>query len=174
MLKRLSTAHSSSGISAAEGRGPENPEIIHQLAVWPVSQGKIQRQLSTEASDLMLASRRMKSSQSYESHFGKSARWCSERGRNPVSGPTADVANFLAHLHEEGYHQSRSLNAYRLAISSTVDGVEVEKHPVISRLLKGAYHARPPLPRYTCTWDVQVVLQYFESLGPSTSLSTHP
>ena len=115
----------------------------------------------------------MKSSQSYESHFGKWTRWCSEWGRNPVSGPIADVANFLAHLHEEGY-QSRPLNAYRSAISSvhdTVDGVEVGKHPVISRLLKGAYHARPQLPRYTCTWDVQVVLRYFESLGPSTSLS---
>ena len=94
-------------------------------------------------------------------------------GRNPTSGPIADVANFLAHLHEEGY-QSRSLNACHSAISSvhdTVDGVEVRKHPVISRILKGAYHARPPLPRYTCTWDVQVVLRYFESLGPSMSLS---
>ena len=104
--------------------------------------------LSTEASELMLASWRAKSSQTYDSLFRKWASWCSERSRNPVSGPIADVANFLAHLHEEGY-QSRSLNAYRSAISSvhdTVDGVEVGKHPMISRLLKGAYHARPPLP----------------------------
>ena len=121
----------------------------------------------------MLASWRTKSSQSYESLFGKWARWCSERGRDPVSGPIADIANFLAYLHEEGY-QSRSLNAYRSAISSvhdSVDGVEVGKHPMISRLLKGAYHVRPPLPQYAATWNVQVVLQYIEGLGPSGSLS---
>ena len=39
------------------------------------------------------------------------------------------------------------------------------------RLLKGAYYIRPPLPRYTVTWDVQLVLQYIEGLGPFTSLS---
>ena len=89
--------------------------------------------LSSETSKLMLASWRTKSSQSYDSLFGKWARWCAERDHNPISGPVADTANFLAHLHEAGY-QSRSLNAYRSAISSvhdTVDGVEVGKHPMI-------------------------------------------
>ena len=38
------------------------------------------------------------------------------------------------------------------------------------RLLKGAFHERPPLPRYTATWDVQTVIQYLESLGPTTAL----
>ena len=172
--ERLSTAHPSSGISASERGDPENPRnnssVSRVACLWERYRDS---QLSTEASDFMLASWRTKSTQSYESHFGKWACWCSERGHNPVSGPIANVANFLAHLHEEGY-QSRSLNAYRSAISSvhdTVDGVEVGKRPVISRLLKGAYHARPPLSRYTCTWDVQVVLHYFESLGPSMSLS---
>ena len=52
----------------------------------------------------------------------------------------------MADLHEEGY-QSSSLNVFRSAISSLhdkVDGVEVGKHPTITRLLKarlkGAYH----------------------------------
>ena len=75
----------------------------------------------------------------------------------PFSGPVADVANFLAHLHYEGY-QSQSLNAYRSAISSVhdaIDGVEVKKHPMVSRLLKGAYRVRPPLPIYMgCTSDI--------------------
>jgi len=129
--------------------------------------------LSEEASNLMLASWRTKSSQTYDSLFNKWVSWCAERHRDPVSGPIADVANFLAYLFEEGY-KSRSLNSFRSAISSAhdpVDGVEVGKHPTISRLLKGAYHSRPPLPRYTTTWNVQVVLQYLDGLGPSASLS---
>ena len=85
----------------------------------------------------------------------------------------SEVANFLADLHEEGY-QSSSLNVFRSAISSVhdkVDGVEVGKHPTITRLLKGAFHERPPLPRYTSTWDVNKVLQYLKNLGPSNGLT---
>ena len=107
--------------------------------------------LSTEASNLMLASWRSKSSQTYDSLFNKWVRWCGERSRDPVSGPVADVANFLAHLFEEGY-QLQSLNSFRSAISSVhgpVDGVEVDKHPMISRLLKGAFPSRL---QYTSAW----------------------
>ena len=67
-----------------------------------------------------------------------------------------------------------SLNVFRSAISSVHDkfnGVEVGKHPTITRLLKGAFHERPPLPRYTSTWDVNKVLQYLKSLGPSNGLT---
>ena len=83
------------------------------------------------------------------------------------------MVNFLAHFFEQGY-QSRSLNAYSSAISSVhdrVDGMEVGKHPMVTRLLKGAFHARHPLPHYTSTWDVRTVLEYIEGLGSSSSLS---
>ena len=115
--------------------------------------------LSEEASKLLLQSWRVKSGQSYDSHFWKWTCWCSERGRNPTSGPASDVANFLAELHQQGY-QSRSLNAFRSTISSAhdqVDGVAIGRHP-ICRMLKGAFHATPPLPHYTATWNVQTVL----------------
>ena len=91
----------------------------------------------------------------------------------PFSGPVSEVANFLAELHREGY-QSSSLNVFRSAVSSVhekVDGVEIGKHPTITRLLKGAFHERPPLPRYVSTWDVNIVLQYLKGLGPSSDLS---
>ena len=56
--------------------------------------------------------------------------------------------NFLADLHSQGY-QNNSLNAYQSAISSVhdkVDDMDVGKHQLVTRLLKGAFHARPPLP----------------------------
>jgi len=68
------------------------------------------------------------------------------------------VANFLADLHAQGY-QTSSIN--RSAISSVhdrLDDMDVGKHPLVSRILKGAFHARPPLPHYISTWNVQVVL----------------
>ena len=129
--------------------------------------------LSEEASRLLLASWRTKANQSYDSHFRKWLSWSLERSFNPVSGPVAEVANFLAHLFEQGY-QSCSLNAYRSAISSVhdrVDGTEVGKHPIFTRLLKCAFYARPPLPCYTATWNVQALLEYIEGMGTTSSLS---
>jgi len=86
---------------------------------------------------------------------------------------SANVANFLAQLYAEGYKYS-SINSYRSAISSVhekVDGHNVGQYPLVSRLLKGIFHDRPPLPRYTNTWNVQTVLNYLENLGENQSLS---
>ena len=103
--------------------------------------------LSQTATDLVLSSWRDKSTKSYNSSFGKWARWCSERNRNPFSGPIGDVANFLAELFDQGYQYS-SINSYCSAISSThekVDGQPVSQHPIIVRVLKGAYNKRPDI-----------------------------
>ena len=71
--------------------------------------------LSEEASQLLLASWRSKSSKSYDSLFTKWASWCNKRGTDSVSGDIIEVVNFLAHLFNKGY-QYRSLNSYRSAI----------------------------------------------------------
>ena len=129
--------------------------------------------LSQSATDVVLSSWRDKSTKSYNSSFGKWPRWCGERNRNPFLDPISDVANFLAELYEQGYQYS-SLNSYRSAISSThekVDGQPVGQHPTIVRVLKGAYNKRPPLPKYTSTWEVSKVTSYIVALGDNDSLS---
>ena len=131
------------------------------------------RGLLEAAKELLLASWRSKTSRAYDSHFRKWLGWCTERGRDPVSGSISDVANFLADLHTQGY-QINSLNAYRSAISTVhnrVDDVDVGKHSLVARVLKGAFHARPPLPRYTTTWNVQIVLDGISEWGDTTLLS---
>ena len=80
----------------------------------------------------------------------------------------SEVANFLAVLYQEGYLSQC------LAISSVhekVDGVAIGQHPIIIRLVKGIFNVRPPIPRYSSTWDVQAVLDYIESCGQSSRLS---
>ena len=124
-----------------------------------------EKKISGEATDLLLSSWRQKSSQSYDSLCKKWISWCTERNLDPVSGPIEDVVNFLAHLFNEGY-QYRSLNSYRSAIASMhapIDGVSIGQHPLVSRLLRGAFQSRPPLPRYTETWDVSKVLTHLNS-----------
>jgi hypothetical protein len=78
----------------------------------------------------------------------------------------------LALLFKEGC-QHRSLNFYRLAISSVhkrIDRYAVGQHPLVSRVMKGAFDLHPPQPRYETTWDVSV-LDFLVSLCPSGTLS---
>lgn len=87
--------------------------------------------------------------------------------------PCRGSVNFLADLFEQGY-QYRSFNVYRSAISSVhdkVDGCDVEQHPLVTRLLKGAFHQRQPQPRYSHSWDVGRVTAYIWSQGENISLS---
>lgn len=74
-------------------------------------------------------------------------------GCNLISGPISDVANFLS---SQSY-QTSSLIAYQYAISSVHDKVgdmNVGKHPLVARFLKGSIPyqtTNPPLPCYTGT-----------------------
>ena len=45
------------------------------------------------------------------------------------------------------------------------------QHPLLSRVMKGAFNLCPPQPRYETMWDVTKVLNYIESLGTTESLS---
>ena len=52
-----------------------------------------------------------------------------------------------------------------------VEGIPIGQHPLVTRLMKGVYNLRPPKPRYSYTWDVDVVAQYIVSMGDNADLS---
>ncbi len=75
--------------------------------------------------------------------------------------------NYLASLYKEGL-QHCTINTARSAISMThrqVEGQQVGKHPMVTRLMQGIYNKRPPTPRYSSTWDVRLVTSYIKGLG---------
>ena len=93
-------------------------------------------------------------------------------GSYPVLAPIECVLEFLTH--EFNIEKAcRTLNVYCLAISSThpwIDTHWVGEHPLVVQLLKGAYNLRPPLPRYSRTWDVAKVVSFLDQLGPKVPL----
>jgi len=163
---RSSSDPSRTGDSDETGSAPT--DCLAYLRQSYSSQG-----FSPEASRLMLASWRDKTNSNYSSSFAKWACWCHQQGRNPLSGPITDVINFLADLSVRGY-QYQSLNSNHSAISSVheaVDGVSVGAHPAVARLLNGAFHLRPPMPRYSSFWNVGTVTNYLKSLRSNEGLS---
>ena len=52
-----------------------------------------------------------------------------------------------------------------------MDGVNVGTHPAVTKLLKGAFQLKPPMPRYSSFWDVGKVLDYLKNLEANEGLN---
>jgi site-specific recombinase XerD len=125
-----------------------------------------------EVEKLLSASWRSGTNKNYESAWGKWERWCIEQCVNPISATLNDVLSFLTSQYQQGMSY-RSINVYRSAISSIhpkIDDYLVGSHPLVSRLMKGIFNSRPPMPKYKTTWPVHKVLTHIASFGPNTSL----
>ena len=108
----------------------------------------------------------------YQSGSARLSSWCARRQIDPISGDVQHFLDFLAGLYDQGL-QHRSINSIRSAVSMThkqVDGSPIGQHPLVTRLLKGVYNQWPPQPRYSATWDVDVVTKHLAAMGAIESL----
>ena len=121
---------------------------------------------SEEARKLLTATWRQGTNKNYDLAWKAGVR----KDMSATSSSLNDIFSFLASQFHKGYSY-RSLNFYRSAISlihDKIDGVEVG---LVSRLLKGVFNKKPPLPKYSETWPVEKVLGCLKSLGLNLSLS---
>ena len=86
---------------------------------------------------------------------------------------TQGQLQLLSELFEDGL-QHRTINSIRSAVSMTHDQVEdapIGQHLLVTRPLKGVYNLRPPQPRYSDTWNVDMVIRHLQSLGNYSKLT---
>ena len=79
-----------------------------------------------------------------------------------------DLLKFLLELFEQGLGYS-ALNTAKSAVSSVVhvlNNVQLGEHVLIRRFIKGVFQIKPSLPRYNCTWEVDIVLNYLKNMPP--------
>ena len=158
--------------SSFESSPPNTGESDVFNRVACLRQGFSSQGFSERVTELLLQSWRSNTHSAYNSAWSKWCGWCSGRHINPLSASLGIILEFLADQFDLGL-QYRSLNTLRSAISnshSQIDSVNVGSHPIVSRLLKGMFNARPPAPRYSGSWDVAIVVEYLRSC-PSESLS---
>ncbi|KAM8971981.1 uncharacterized protein RCH25_017586 [Pelodytes ibericus] len=109
----------------------------------------------------------------YRHAWGSWANWCMEHHTDPTVATVNVMLQFLTSLFEDG-RAYRSINVYRSAISAGhlgFEGVPAGRHILVCRLLKGIRLNRPPRPRYSCLWDVNVVFILFQSWPNNCDLS---
>lgn len=85
----------------------------------------------------------------------------------------ADVLDYLIMYFETGVGYG-AVNTARCALSLVlprVEGKTIGEHYLVKWLCKSCYEQRPPQPRYSNFWSVDIVLLWLESLGSNTELS---
>ena len=125
------------------------------------------------ASKYILKSWRTSTQKQYSTYLKQWEVFCYTRGIHPISPPLEHALEFLAQLADRGLGYS-VVNTARSALSSVLvlpNGTVFGQHPYVKRLLKGVFETKPALPRYTCVWDVEVVLDYLKNLGSNTELT---
>lgn len=152
----------SDGVRAAKSGGLED------FRERTVAQG-----FSEEAASLLEKSWRKGTRSAYSSSWRRWAGWCDERSLDPFHAPVVHVVEFCSDMLKAGYEYS-TINGFRSAISALhepVDGHPIGQHPLVKRALAGVFNEKPPMPKYTDTWDVGQVLAYIKQLGKNTDLT---
>ena len=47
----------------------------------------------------------------------------------------------------------------------------ISQHPSVIKYFKGSFTLKPPLPKISFVWDVQIMFEYFRSLGDNRQIS---
>ena len=128
--------------------------------------------INEDAKRLILAGIRQSTTKQYCSYINKWLAYCRAHHVHYSTARGSDVINFLASLYSKGLGYS-AINTARAALSnvlpasvkaSVFDGT----NSLACRLLKGVFNKRPSLPRYTITWNPDIVLSHLESLKLDT------
>lgn len=85
----------------------------------------------------------------------------------------SQVLSFLTSLFKQGLGLS-AINTARSAVSSVVitpGGGSIGTNRLVSKFVKGVAELRPSLPRYCATWDVSVLLDFWENQPDNKLLS---
>ena len=86
----------------------------------------------------------------------------SSEGNQDPSHPYLNRVLIFLHSYQIRNVGYSVLNTIDSMLSSFVeiDGIEVGKHPVICRYMKGAYNLNPSLQKRNFTWHVEAVVKY--------------
>lgn len=96
-------------------------------------------------------------------------QFCSTNKSDPYKSTLTPILIFLTEQFNKGAAYG-SLNSHRSALSLLI-GSNITHDERVKRLLKGAYKLRPATPKYSFTWDPQIVLNFIAEWVPNKDLS---
>ena len=123
--------------------------------------------------ETMLQARRGSTTKIYDNYQTKWSDFCYERDRNPIEGNIGLGLEFLQSLKLAGLGYS-AVNTARSSVSNLMyfkdTNITFGSHPDVSVFMRGMYNFKPSVPRYTITWDPDIVLDYIKNWSPPEQL----
>ena len=124
----------------------------------------------------MLEARRGTTNRLYKAYWQKWETFCSEKGADPISPSVALALEFLQGLRQEpgisrGYSAICTARSALSAVIVWPGGQKFGDHPQVKEFIKGVFNQTPPQPRYTLTWDPEVVVSMLRTWFPARKLS---
>ena len=83
------------------------------------------------------------------------------------------MLDFLSAMFEKG-HAYSATNSAKCAIATTIHippDESLNKHPLINKYMTGIFNLRPPKPKLSFVWDVDILYRSFEQQGDNCLLS---
>ena len=126
-----------------------------------------------DAENIIMASWRPQTRKRYAPTIKKWISFSLTKIFYPLHPPVGQVINFLTKLYKEG-GKYRSICLARSAINSVIkllNHKDLDKHPLVSRFLKGVHNSRPPLMKQQTVWDPRILLRYIDKMGDNDDLN---
>lgn len=117
----------------------------------------------------MLASVSKGTMKQYKTAYNHWIMFCNKHNFNPFDVSILNVIDFLTLKFKEGLSYA-SLNSYRSAISLIL-GPHVGEDYRVKRFFRGVFQLKPNVPKYSETWNPEIVLKYLNTLYPNELLS---
>ena len=102
-------------------------------------------------------------------------RWkeyCSEKNIVFDSPTVEQFLSFFTELFNHGISHSVLISA-KSAVAHVLKmkNQHISQDPSVMKYFKGSFNLRPPLPKIFFVWDVQIMFEYFRSLGDNRQIS---
>ena len=102
-------------------------------------------------------------------------RWkeyCAEKNIVYESPTVEQFLSFCTELFNQGGSHSVLISA-KSAVAHVLKMKyqHISQHPSVIKYFKGSFNLRPPLPKISFVWDVQIMFEYFRSLGDNRQIS---
>ena len=137
-----------------------------------IRQNLINDGLSKESIDIIMFSWRSNTSKKYNTYIKQWIEFCEKSNRDFQNAAIQDGLDFLKNLFEHKKNYS-TISCTRSALSlfiNTGNNVEFGKQLTVQKYIRGIFHLRPNLLKYTFTWDVRKLLDYYRSQLNNTEL----
>ena len=95
--------------------------------------------------------------------------YCQRKSCDPYNAEIKEILEFLSEKFNNGASYG-TLNTARSAIS-LISRIDISDNDGIRRFFKGVFRLRPTNPKYTKTWDTEILLQFAARLEPIEKLS---